>query len=251
MTVPDTRERSGTLSAYDAGMRGLPGYAAVVLAGGAGRRLGGPDKPALPVAGRPMLHRVLDAVAGARVTVVVGPPELSLPASVIRTREDPPGAGPVAATAAGLAALPGPDRPDDAPGPDRPDDATDPAQPRIEVVAVLAADLPLLTPRAIDALRRRLHAEPAVAGAAYLDESSSRQWLCGVWRVAALRDRLAKLGDPRDRALRSMLGELPVAWVAGSAGPAGAPATGVPPWFDCDTEADLRRAEELIHDRPE
>src|SRR5438093_914016 len=96
-------------------------YAAVVLAGGAGRRMGGADKAALAVAGRPMLHRVLAAVADASPQVVVGPPRAGLPAGVVRAQEDPPGGGPVAAVAAGLGAL---------------------AAHGAEVVAVLAADLP-------------------------------------------------------------------------------------------------------------
>jgi molybdenum cofactor guanylyltransferase len=41
------------------------GYAAIVLAGGEGRRLGGPGKPGLAVGGRSMLARVLDSVADA------------------------------------------------------------------------------------------------------------------------------------------------------------------------------------------
>ncbi|MGW0901366.1 NTP transferase domain-containing protein, partial [Streptomyces goshikiensis] len=36
-------------------------YDAIVLAGGAARRLGGVDKPALPVGARTLLDRVLDA----------------------------------------------------------------------------------------------------------------------------------------------------------------------------------------------
>ncbi|MFE1500369.1 NTP transferase domain-containing protein, partial [Streptomyces albidoflavus] len=36
-------------------------YDAVVLAGGAARRLGGSDKPAVRVGGRPLLDRVLGA----------------------------------------------------------------------------------------------------------------------------------------------------------------------------------------------
>ena len=43
----------------------MAGYAAVVLAGGRASRLGGVDKPSLPVAGVPLLHRVLAAVANA------------------------------------------------------------------------------------------------------------------------------------------------------------------------------------------
>ena len=74
--------------------------AAVILAGGQGRRLGGRDKPALLVGGRTLLDRALDAVSGVPV-VVVGPPR-ALPAGVFRVAEDPPGGGPAAAVAAGL-----------------------------------------------------------------------------------------------------------------------------------------------------
>jgi molybdopterin-guanine dinucleotide biosynthesis protein A len=45
----------------------------VVLAGGAGRRLGGRHKPGITVAGRTLLDHVLDAVAAADRVVVVGP----------------------------------------------------------------------------------------------------------------------------------------------------------------------------------
>src|SRR5262249_61472310 len=79
------------------------GYAAIVLAGGRGRRIGGRDKPALPVGGRSMLRRVLDAVAGADPRVIVGPVRSDVPAGVAQVREHPPGGGPVAALAARLA----------------------------------------------------------------------------------------------------------------------------------------------------
>ncbi len=46
----------------------------IVLAGGRGSRLGGALKPAVEVAGRTLLSRVLDARPGARHAVVVGPP---------------------------------------------------------------------------------------------------------------------------------------------------------------------------------
>ncbi|TFD59363.1 hypothetical protein E3T43_04460 [Cryobacterium sp. Hh7] len=46
----------------------------IVLAGGRGSRLGGVLKPAVEVAGRTLLSRVLDARPVARHTVVVGPP---------------------------------------------------------------------------------------------------------------------------------------------------------------------------------
>ncbi|MER5393911.1 NTP transferase domain-containing protein, partial [Saccharopolyspora sp. NPDC002686] len=45
-------------------------FAAVVLAGGRARRLGGVDKVLLPVGGRTLLDRTLDAVAEADPLVV-------------------------------------------------------------------------------------------------------------------------------------------------------------------------------------
>ena len=195
---------------------GMQSYTAVVLAGGRGRRLGGPAKPAVAVAGRPMLGRVLAAVAGATARVVVGPPELAplVPAGVSLVLEEPPGGGPVAALAAGLAAIPA--------------DASR--------LVLLAADLPLLSVPAVD---RLLHAVGGFDGAVYVDGAGRRQWLCGAWHVVALRDRLAGLAGPAaGSSLRDLFGPLRVTDVSG---PAGEP----PPWYDCDTPAEVVEAERL------
>ena len=76
---------------------------AVVLAGGRATRLGGVAKPLVTVRGRTMLEAALAATAGAVQVVVVG--DVPVPASVLRTREDPPHGGPAAGLAAGLRAL--------------------------------------------------------------------------------------------------------------------------------------------------
>jgi molybdopterin-guanine dinucleotide biosynthesis protein A len=76
-------------------------YDAVVLAGGAARRLGGADKPGVRVGGRALLDRVLAACAGATRTVVVARPRATA-RPVEWAREDPPGGGPLAALDAGL-----------------------------------------------------------------------------------------------------------------------------------------------------
>ncbi|MFG2051587.1 molybdenum cofactor guanylyltransferase [Micromonospora sp. NPDC048935] len=250
-------------------------YAAVVLAGGSARRMGGVDKPALPVGGRPMRLRVLAAVSDARPRVLVGPVD-AVPEGVRVTREDPPGGGPVAAAAAGLALL-------------------DPDTTR---VALLAADLPLLTRAAIGDLLAHLseenpgHAAPVAGsgvvgngvvgsglvgsgvvgsgvvgsgpvgrgpvgssvgsgvvgsgrrpdGACFVDGDGRRQSLCGVWRVAALRAALDRLTVERSGSLsgapvRALLAGLDVREVPWAG-------DGPPPWFDCDTDEDVRRAEE-------
>ncbi|WP_231928931.1 molybdenum cofactor guanylyltransferase [Micromonospora echinaurantiaca] len=229
------------------GYRGrVRAYAAVVLAGGAARRMGGVDKPVRPVGGRPMRDRVLAAVADAHPRVLVGPAG-PVPAGVLVTREQPPGGGPVAATAAGLALL----------DPDTP------------VVALLAGDLPLLTGEAIGHLLRHLNAgpdgrhptpldqrpaaEPPGAdtggrpgaepdGACFVDADGRRQTLCGVWRVPPLRAAVDRLAAGRGLAgapIRALLAGLTVREVPWSG-------AGPPPWFDCDTDSDVRRAEEWV-----
>jgi molybdopterin-guanine dinucleotide biosynthesis protein A len=197
-----------------------PTLAAVVLAGGPGTRMGHPAKAALPVGGVAMLARVLAAVPAASPRIVVGPPpRAALPADVRTTVEDPPGGGPVAATAAGLALL-------------RDLDGAAP-------VAVLAADLPFLTAGDVRTLRSSV-SEVGYDGAILLDDEAHPQWLCGVWRLGALRSRLAAAGDPAGLAMRALVAGLTVARLA--------PTGQAPPtWFDCDTRDDLRRAEEWAH----
>ena len=188
-------------------MNALPPFAAVVLAGGRAARLGGQAKPQLDVGGRTMLATVLAAVAHAAPVVVVGPPQ-PVPDGVLLLREAPPGGGPVPALAAGLAAVA---------------DA--------ETVAVLAADLPFLTPALVDALRQRLTGD----GVLVVDDTGRDQLLLGVWRTAALRaaTRSARPHGP----LRSVLAPLAADRYRPELVP-GVP----PPWTDCDTPAELARA---------
>jgi molybdopterin-guanine dinucleotide biosynthesis protein A len=175
---------------------------ALVLAGGGARRMGGVDKPGLAVGGIPLLDRVLTAVASADQVVVVGPARpTALP--VLWTREEPAGAGPVAAVAAGLSLV------------------------RAPVVLLLAGDLPFLTPEVVDELLDFEH-----DGALLVDSDGREQYLCSAWRTDSLRatdltcDRLGRLLAPLS-ARRVSVTSTP------------------PPWTDCDTEDDLRRARKL------
>lgn len=191
-------------------------FAAVVLAGGGARRMGGAAKPALPVAGTPLLARVLAAAEYARPRIVVGPLELTplLPHGVSLTIEDPPGGGPVAGLAAGVALLTN----------------------AVRDVAVLAADLPFLSPKVLGGLRSHLGLEADVA--VLTDDADRPQWLCSVWRYTTLVDRFTRIGEPRGRSMRELVSGVKAARMS-------APAlTGPPVWFDCDTDEDIRRAEE-------
>ena len=80
----------------------------LVLAGGTAARMGGVSKPDVMVAGKRLLDHALAEISRtalrARI-VVVAPPEVSVPPSVIRILEDPPFGGPLAGYAAGFHAL--------------------------------------------------------------------------------------------------------------------------------------------------
>ncbi|MGN6445606.1 molybdenum cofactor guanylyltransferase [Amnibacterium sp.] len=154
---------------------------AVLLAGGAGSRLGGVDKAALRLGGEPLLDRALDALRGIE-TVVVGPPRAGVPT----VQEVPPRSGPAAAVVAGLGALP-----------------------EAQEVLLLAVDLPRL-PEALPAL---LAAPAGPDGVVAVDEDGRVQWLLGRYRAAALHAAARALGDPADRPLKALLGGLALATV--------------------------------------
>lgn len=155
-------------------------FDAVVLAGGGGTRLGGVDKAAVELAGRPLVARSFDAAAGADRVVLVGATQAPLPRHVLVTREDPPGSGPAAALVAGLALLP-----------------------QAQWVLVLACDLPG-APTVVPTLLQHADRDGAVA----VDGDGRRQWLFGIYPADALRDAASRLGDPHHRSLRALLGDL-------------------------------------------
>ena len=135
---------------------------AVIVAGGAGTRLGGASKPDLTVAGQTLLARTLEAVSGARGVVVVGGPRVD---GVAWTVEDPPGSGPAAAVAAGVAAL------------------ADGAAPW---TVVLGVDTPL----AADAVARLIAARDDGSDGAWLvDAEGRKQPLLAIYRTEALAAR--------------------------------------------------------------
>lgn len=107
----------------------------MILAGGAGSRLGGTDKAALRRDGRTFLEHARDAVADAAEVVVVGPDV---------------GGGPLAAVAAGVAGL----------------------QQPCELVVVLAVDMPHVTSETVT---RLLSAAQGRDGAWLTDRDGRRQ----------------------------------------------------------------------------
>ncbi|MFJ5224158.1 NTP transferase domain-containing protein [Streptomyces sp. NPDC088400] len=194
----------------------MTAYDAIVLAGGAARRLGGIDKPGVRVGGRALLDRVLAACEGAARTVVVGGRRPTA-RPVCWAREEPPGGGPLAALDAGVR---------------RADAAT---------VLVLSADLPFLGTETVHRLIEALD----VSGreAALLTDAGGRdQPLVAAYRTEPLRRELALLateyGSLSGLPLRLLSQELDLARV--DAGPLAS--------FDCDTWEDISTARARIRE---
>ncbi|MFE5402284.1 NTP transferase domain-containing protein [Streptomyces sp. NPDC056580] len=190
-------------------------YDAVVLAGGAARRLGGADKPAVRVGGRSLLDRVLTACSGAATTVVVA--DARPTARPVRwAREEPSGGGPVAALEAGLRLT------------------------TAEYTAVLSADLPFLESATVRRLLTALR-DTGADGALLTDAEGRDQPLVAAYRTAALRRELAALaaghGGLTGLPLRRLTGALQLTRVPDPLAS-----------FDCDTWDDIADARARIRE---
>jgi molybdopterin-guanine dinucleotide biosynthesis protein A len=185
----------------------------IVLAGGSSRRWGGRDKTAVPLLdGEPLLAHVVRQVwiaLGRVATVVVAPPQHParsvLGSAVPWVLEDPPGGGPVAGLAAGLALL----------------------DLDARLVAVLAGDLPQAGP-ALPRLARAAVQNDG-DGAIGVDPDGRRQQLLAVFDRTALQTALDASGPPAGLSMKALLQRLRLVEEAVSAAEA----------FDLDTPDDF------------
>lgn len=168
-------------------------FDAVVLAGGAGRRMGGVDKAAVRLQGVRLVDRVAHAAqrAGAAGVTIVGP-ESTAADDCARVREDPPGGGPLAAVAAAL--------------------------PLVEHDWTMLLSCDLQQPAAVcRALMAALREDFETEGIVLVDQRGRHQWLAGVYSTHMLRRSLGTLGhDPAGLPVKLLfanarLREVPVA----------------------------------------
>ena len=193
-------------------LRDVPAYDAAVLAGGAGRRMGGIDKCALRVGGVRLLDHVVGGLAAERV-VVVGP-RRPMAAPVEWAREHPPGGGPVAALATGLAVL----------GVDG-----------CDVVAVLAGDAPY----AAGSVPRLMAALAGHEAALLVDADGHVQPLVAAYDRDALGRVLAGLPATSGAPMRRVVDALDHVRVPGRGDEA----------LDCDDVGALARARSVWEER--
>lgn len=181
-------------------------WSAIVLAGGTGARLGGVDKAAVDLAGRPLLDHVIEGLPAHTPIVIAGPPRPT-DRAVTFAREDPPGGGPAAGIAAALPHITTP------------------------LVGVLAVDMPS-GPSFMTHALAALASDPSLDVVIPVDADGRRQLLCSAWRTDSLRSAAARCLDWHGRPVRDLFAdmrvrELPVDDAA---------------LADIDTPADLERA---------
>lgn len=181
--------------------------AAVIVAGGASRRLNHVPKASLSDGTNTLLGCALEAVAAASPRVVVGPESLPLPSGVLRTREDPPFSGPAAAIHAGLECIAA--------------DCERSQVPLPEWCLILGVDTPRIAPAVQQLITAARAAEQASVGqsAPTDSESSAGFWgvaegiyqpLVGIYRFDAIRSVFST--GTTDASVRSFLRRLnPVA----------------------------------------
>ena len=195
-------------------MTSAPRLLGAVLAGGEGRRFGGPKAEA-PVSGVPMVERataLLRGVAG-EVVVVTSRALAAPPAPVVPDRV--PGMGPLGGLDAALRRA---------------------ARHGYDGVLLVACDLPLLTPDLVERVAASLGEHAAVAPAR---EGGGVEPLCAAYRVEILPVVERRLGED-DRSLHALFREVGGHVLL----PAGAP--GPDPFLNVNTPDELARAEEAL-----
>lgn len=186
--------------------------AAVVVAGGASRRLNHVPKASLSDGKNTLLGCALEAVAAASPRVVVGPESLPLPSGVLRTREDPPFSGPAAAIHAGLECIAA--------------DCERSQVPLPEWCLILGVDTPRIAPAVQQLIAAARAAEQSSVGqsAPAGSEASAGFWgvaegiyqpLVGIYRFEAIRSVFST--GTTDASVRSFLRRLNPAAVEMSA----------------------------------
>ena len=185
----------------------------ILLTGGSSHRMGS-DKASLEFGGDTLLTFHLKQIPSELPVVVVGEP-IDTWREATYTREDPPGAGPVAAIASGL------------------EHVTTP------VVLILAVDTPFALPQLL-----RLELGPNSHALIPRDLGGKAQYLAGLYRSDSLRRALEQLGAPDNKSMRELTSHLQSIDYHELS-----PET-AQDFMDLDTPEDLATARELLASHP-
>lgn len=202
-------------------MKERPRLLGAVLAGGEGRRFGGP-KADVAVAGVSLVRRAVETLGRVVDTVVIvsSRPVEDAPVEVLADAE--PGAGPLAGLASALDAA---------------------AERGLDGVLVLACDLPLVEARTLTVVRDALAGTDGAV--APRRPGGGVEPLCAAWSVG-VRDAVRRRLASEDRSLHALFRD-----VAGSPIPTGQlPRNAGSSFLNVNTPDDRERAEAALRARP-
>ena len=183
---------------------------AMILTGGSSTRFGS-DKSQALLDQFSLLETLLRTLPSSIAIVIVGPRVETTSRLVKYTRENPVGAGPVAAIDAGLALI------------------------NTEFVALIATDMPFASQILEILLDNIASQEEAIIP---LDAQGYRQPLCALYRTRALARAISQLGRTQDQSVRRLIENLTVKELSLDADLQRI-------LLDVDTPSDLERAKEL------
>lgn len=155
----------------------------LVLSGGRAQRLGR-DKASTMINGATMIERVLGAIPRDAQVIVVGEYPEGTKRHVVVTREEPAGAGPLAALAAGLSHVTN------------------------ENLLLLATDMPFVGELAVALAQTLENASPEFDAVVPTDSEGRLQPLCAAYRAESVRKALARIGDLTNGSMKRLLAEL-------------------------------------------
>lgn len=158
-------------------------FSVLVLSGGRARRLGR-DKASTMINGATMIERVFRTIPQDTQVIVVGEYPVGSKREVILTREEPAGAGPLAALAAGLANVTN------------------------ENFLLLATDMPFVGNLGVSLMEILSNASDEFDAVIPTDSQGQIQPLCAAYRAESVRKAISRIGDLTNGSMKRLLAEL-------------------------------------------
>jgi molybdopterin-guanine dinucleotide biosynthesis protein A len=179
----------------------------IVLTGGTSERFGS-DKSQALINGKTLIARILDSIPSEFEVIIVGQDPHIESSTYACVQEEPLGGGPVAGFKAGLQICDS------------------------ELALLLATDMPFAIAKVINLLNLMKSHDEALM---YVDAEGFQQPLAALYRVEAVENAFAAMGEVHGKSMKELVSHLTVVQIPATSEVAGS-------LIDIDTAADLNRA---------